>query len=205
MTERRWLPIFAVIALFAAASAASAKDPRTIVESFQGSLIEVMKDAKQLGVRGRYDRLLPIIEGTFHVPLMAQIVVGSHWAQATSEQRQKLVAAFRRMSVSTLATLFDGYSNEKFVPAGERDGPQATVVIDTRLVKSDDSTNDIAYVARKFPERWYLIDVIVDRGISELSVRRSEYNRILKEQGIDGLIGVLNAKADELLDSKEKP
>jgi hypothetical protein len=30
-------------------------------------------------------------------------------------------------------------------------------------------------------------------------VRRSEYRRILKTSGISGLIGVLNAKADQLL------
>lgn len=203
MAERRWILVLAFMAAVSLAPpAAAAEEPRAIVESFQGALIDVMKEAKKLGVRGRYERLMPVIEGNFHVPLMAQIVAGAYWGQASVEQRQKLIAAFRRMSVGTLATLFDGYDNEKFVPTGERDGPQATRVVDTRLVKSDGSTNDIAYVAKKFPERWYLIDVVVDRGISELSVRRSEYHRVLKDRGIDGLIGVLNAKADELLAAK---
>jgi ABC-type transporter MlaC component len=32
-------------------------------------------------------------------------------------------------------------------------------------------------------------------GISELAVRRSEYRRILKNSGIDGLISILNSKS----------
>ena len=34
---------------------------------------------------------------------------------------------------------------------------------------------------------------------TRLAVRRSEYRRVLKTKGIDGLIGTLNAKADQLL------
>ena len=48
-------------------------------------------------------------------------------------------------------------------------------------------------------EGWRVIDVIVDNGISELKVRRSEYNLILKQSGVPGLITLLHNKADELV------
>jgi phospholipid transport system substrate-binding protein len=182
--------------------AADSMPPKAIVESFQQSLIAVMKEAKTLGVKGRYERLAPIIDHAFHLPLMTHIAASSHWNETTATQRHALVAAFRRMSASTLATLFDGYSGERFAHVGESAGPQGTLLVETRLVKSDNSTNDIAYVAKQIQNRWYLIDVIVDKGISELNVRRSEYRRVLQEQGVDGLIRVLNAKADELLAQK---
>jgi phospholipid transport system substrate-binding protein len=179
--------------------AISDDSPRAIVARFQNSLVEVMKEAKALGVRGRYERLHPIVERAFHVPLMTQMATAGSWTDASGEKRREMVDAFRRMNISTLATLFDGYKGETFQIVGERDGPQHTRIVETQLIKSDKSTNDIAYVARQFSSRWYLIDVVVDRGISEVSVRRSEYARILKDQGIDGLIAVLNGKADELL------
>lgn len=186
-------------AFFAPTPAVSDDSPRAIVAQFQESLITVMKEAKALGVRGRYERLNPIVERAFHIPLMTQMATSSSWADASGEKRREIVGAFRRMNISTLATLFDGYKGETFQIVGERDGPQNTRIVETKIIKSDKSSNDIAYVARQFSSRWYLIDVVVDRGISEISVRRSEYARILKDQGVDGLIEVLNGKADELL------
>ena len=41
--------------------------------------------------------------------------------------------------------------------------------------------------------------MLLDAGISELAVRRSEYRRVLKTGGVDGLIETLNRKADQLL------
>lgn len=180
----------------------SADSPQPIVAQFQTALVDVMKDAKSLGVRGRFDRLNPIVDRAFHIPLMTQIATSSAWAEAGDDKRREMVNAFRRMNISTLATLFDGYSGEKFQVIGEREGPQNTRIVETILVKPDKSTVELAYIARYFSSRWYLIDVVVDRGISEITVRRSEYSRILKDQGIDGLISTLNGKADELLAAK---
>lgn len=196
--------LFAALLLIVVWTPARADDPspKTVVETFQASLIGVMKEADRLGVKGRFARLAPIIDATFHVPLMTQIAAASHWAKADAEQRQTLVKAFKRMSVSTLATLFDGYDGERFDITGEAPGPQGTLLVKTLLVKKDRSTHDIAYVAKRLRDRWYIIDVIVDEGISELTVRRSEYRRILDGKGVPGLIDVLNAKADELLAQK---
>ncbi len=202
--------IWALVALAFMAAAfgpppARADDsPGAVTAAFQDSLVAVMKEAKTLGVRGRYERLAPIVEQTFHLPTMTHMAIGgaSVWNGANAEQRKDLVRAFRRMSVSTLATFFDGYSGEIFETLGERDGPQNTRIVDTQLVKADKSTNDIAYIARKVGNRWYLIDVVVDRGISEISVRRSEYSRVIQDRGVNGLIAVLNDKADELLTAK---
>ena len=81
----------------------------------------------------------------------------------------------------------------------ERPGPQKTQIVMTKLLKSDKSTVDIAYVTRRFKEGWKIIDVIVDSGISELKVRQSEYRQVLKKEGVPGLISLLNNKADELI------
>ncbi len=170
-----------------------------VVERFQASLLEVMKEAKTLSVQQRYSRLQPSVEKSFHLPLMIQIAAASHWKESTTSERRQLINAFRRMSISTLATLFDGYSGETFKLVDEKPGPQNTTLVVTKLIKSDKSTVEISYVTRPFKNGWRIIDVILDRGISELMVRRSEYRQILKNKGITDLISVLNGKADELV------
>jgi len=174
-------------------------EPRILVERFQGNLLAVMKEADTLGVKGRYDRLVVSIEKTFYLPLMIRIASGSYWKGANQTQRSRLISAFKRMSVSKVATLFDAYAGETFEAIGEKPGPQNTLLVKTRIVIPDKPSVNLTYVAKTIKERWRLIDVIVDDGISELSVRRSEYRRVLQNEGIDGLIAILNKKADELI------
>lgn len=188
------------VVLFSASSPAVAETASEHVSRFQSGLIDVMKEAKALGVKGRYDRLRPLVVETFNLPLMAGLAAGPHWKSSSEEQRKRLVEAFSRMSVATLATLFDGYSGESFTVQTERDGPQHVTFVDTVLnVPSRETPVQISYVARKSDGVWRLIDVIVDGGISELKVRISEYRQTLKDSGIEGLISLLDGKADELL------
>ena len=191
--------ILLVIIFIAPAVNAAEMTASKVVERFQASLLEVMKEANTLSVQQRYARLRSSVEKSFHLPLMIQIAVSNHWKDSTTSERRQLVNAFRRMSISILATLFDGYSGETFKLVEEKPGPQNTTLVVTKLVKSDQSTVEISYVTRQFKNGWRIIDVILDRGISELMVRRSEYRLILKNRGVAGLISVLNGKAGELV------
>jgi len=198
------LIIFLAFAPAAEAAAASGDSPTDVVRTFQTGLLSVMKAAKDLGVRGRYERLTPMLDEAFHIPLMIRIATGPYWDHADDTQKTRLVAAFRRMSTSTLATLFDGWSGQIFKVTGENPGPQKTTIVKTKLVETDGDIIDIAYVAKKLGGHWRLVDVVVDNGISELSVRKSEYLLLLKTKGVDGLIGALNTKADQLTSPESK-
>lgn len=169
-----------------------------IVERFQASLLDVMREASTLGAKGRYERMLPPLERAFDLGIMIRIATGEHWARADQSQRARLVRAFGRMSASTVATLFDGYSGERFKTLGERAGPKGTRYVNTIIILSDGDVN-LTYVAKRIGEGWKLIDVLVDDGISELTVRKSEYRRLLEREGVEGLIAALENKADELI------
>jgi phospholipid transport system substrate-binding protein len=190
--------LFSIVAGFPGDSRAADGTPSETVRGFQAVLLQVMKEAKNLNVQQRYEQLATTVKKSFHFPLMVQIASGEHWNQATGSERRELIIAFRRMSTMTLATLFDGYSGEKFKVIDEKPGPQKTTLVSTKLIKTDKSTIDIAYVTRPFKDGWRIIDVIVDSGISELMVRRSEYRQTLRRAGIPGLIKLLNGKANEL-------
>ena len=199
---RHWITIFAFLAMLLSPDTdilAESPSASGVAKSFQSTLIETMKTAASSSVGERYKRLAPSVVQSFHLPLMTQISTGAYWGQATIEERKSLVAAFRRMSIATLATLFSGYSGETFHVTAEKPGPSKTTLVMTHLLKTDGEKINIAYIARRFKSGWRMIDVIVDSGISELKVRRSEYNQVLKKGGIPALIKLLNSKADELM------
>ena len=68
-----------------------------------------------------------------------------------------------------------------------------------RITGMSDGDVSLTYVAKRIGNGWKLIDVIVDDGISELTVRKSEYRRVLASDGVEGLIAALESKAGELI------
>jgi len=178
--------------------------PRALVAEFQNGLLGVMKEAKALGVKGRFERLTPMIDKTFNLQVMIATITAPYWRAASDEQRGKLLAAFRRMSIASAATLFDDYEGEQFKLIGERKGAGPTMLVDTRIDQIKDDPVDITYVTAKIRDRWWIIDIVVDSGISELTTRRSDYQRLLREGGVSRLTAGLEDKAANLLAGKER-
>ncbi len=170
-----------------------------VIENFHVTLLSVMKKAESLGVKGRYERLESPVAEAFHFTLMIRVAAGSFWKRADQDKRDRLLSAFTRMSVGNYAARFDGYSGQRFVTLGERPGPGTTRLVATQIVSPGDDPVDLTYVMKKIENRWRIGDVLLDNTISELAVRRSEYRRVLKRDGIDGLIAILEAKTRNLV------
>lgn len=188
-----------IAAGLALAQAADAATPSATIDNFHQTLLAVMKEAEKLGVKGRYDRLAPEIDRVFDLAGMIRIASGSAWSKAAPAEQGALLAAFKHMTVGTYASRFDGYSGQSFATDGEKSGPQRTTLVNTHIDRPGKSPVALTYVLIAKDNDWRIIDVLLDTGISELAVRRSEYSRILGTEGVEGLVKALNAKADELV------
>ncbi|MGF1641303.1 MAG: ABC transporter substrate-binding protein [Rhodospirillales bacterium] len=172
--------------------------PAAMIEDFHATLLEVMKRAEDLGVDGRYRVLEPRVRETYDFPRMIRIAAGPRWTRATPEEQDALLAAFAHFSVGTYAARFDGYAGERFETLGERPGPRETVLVDTRIVRTDAPAVALTYVVERRDDRWRVIDVLLDGTISELAMRRSEY-RTLGGSTAAGLAEALDAAAAALI------
>src|SRR5262249_34938152 len=88
------------------AFAQGAVSPAAHIDGLHRALIEAMKQGRQLGMKGRYDKLAPILFKTYDVPLMARIAVGASWDSMPPAQQARVVDAFSRMMVATYASRF---------------------------------------------------------------------------------------------------
>ena len=193
------VPLLTAMVVIAPSAGWAPPSPSDIVTAFHQSLLGVMKEAKTLGVKGRFEKLASPLKQNFHFRLMTQVAAGSYWRKSGPAQIDRLVDAFTRLSISTYASRFDGYSGQSFETESEKPGPQKTILVKTRIIDPGFDPVDLTYVTHKIKGEWRIIDVLLDAGISELAVRRSEYRRVLKTGGVDGLIETLNRKADQLL------
>lgn len=199
--------IFYVIAIFiliftAPPANSDAATPEAMVDSFHSDLLDVMKEGKKLGVKGRYEKLLNQIDTYFHMPLMVLFVTNEHWQTAPPEARHALIGAARRFGAGEMAVLFSDYAGESFKTNGTRRIQDKSVLVDTSLIQPEGSPVKLIYRVRKFGDSWRIIDVLLDGSISQLLKRRGEYRRVLAEEGLSGLTKLLNQKADEMLADK---
>jgi phospholipid transport system substrate-binding protein len=189
--------IFGLTVLFNAPVRA-AISPTEVIEKLHNQLLVTMKDAQRLGIDGRYKQLAPVLEESFDFERMIAVAAGSYWTNADDSQRRKLLDAFTELSIATYAARFNGFSGESFEVIGERQGPRDTMLVDTRLNRSDGPPVAITYVMAEREGGWRIVDVLLDKSISELAVRRSEYNQVLRSNGTEGLAHTLEEKAAEM-------
>jgi phospholipid transport system substrate-binding protein len=191
-----------VLALFLAATPAvvqaQAADPASAqIEKLQDTLLATMKQAKQLGPKGRFAKLEPAITQIFDLPVMTRFAVGTSWSGLSPDQQQELVKAFGRMTVATYAHNFDDYNNQKFViDKVETRGPDK--LVRTRLIGGKD-TNQLTYRMRQTGGTWKVIDVYYNNSVSSLLGKRSEYASTLKTGGAPALVKKLQNNTNELL------
>lgn len=157
--------------------------------------------ADTLEFDGRYARLKPSMENSFHLPIMAQIAIGSFWRKASPDQQKQLIQVFSDVSIGTYVNRFSNFSGQSFETKITRVGPQKTILVDTVLKNPPNADVVLTYVCREISGSWGVIDVLLNAGISKLAMWRSEYRRILKTDGIDGLITKLEQKAWDLRSS----
>ncbi len=182
-----------------ATAAARAQDTPAagVVETLHAELIGVMREADSLGFTGRRDRLAPVIEGAFELPLIARASTGRYWKKLDEAQRARLVDAFTRLTVATYAGRFDGFDGESFRIVSQGPAPRETVLVNSELVKSDGDTVELNYLLRETDAGWRIIDVYLDGVYSELATRRSVYAGLIGRNGIEGLIAAIEDKIVE--------
>ena len=158
-----------------------------------------MKQAKQLGLKGRYNKLSPLLSKTYDLTSMSRIAVGPSWAAFSQQQQLGIVNAFTRMTVATYASRFDGFSGEQFEVLETSDRPNGDKIVKTQIVQSDGKTVALNYLMRRDGADWKIVDVYLDGTISELANRRAEFGAILKSGGPDALVASLVKQGDKLL------
>lgn len=168
---------------------------RQVVEEFQNQLLGVMRQGKELGFQGRYDKLDVAVKKSHDLPKIARIVVGKQWEELAPEQQSKLESVFSKLSVSAYAHNFKDYSGESFSFASEEETGRGGVVIHTNLHIPGEKDVKFDYMMKKKDDGWQIINIIAD-GVSDLALKRSDYTSVLSRDGFDALIAKITEKIE---------
>jgi len=173
------------------------------IQSFYATLLDTMRRGPQLGIEGRYKALEPAVEASFDLPEMTRLTVGPTWTSMSESDRQKVIAAFRRMTVANYAANFNEYNGQQFVVdpmVVDRNGEK---IVRSRMIPADGKAPiPFVYRMHQSGNGWKAIDVYLNGVISELATRRSDFSSTLQSGGATALTEKVNALADSLMKRK---
>jgi phospholipid transport system substrate-binding protein len=198
---RRLLGLGAVFlafnALAQAPAASSTEAPDVLVKNVTLEVVDIIVKDKEIQ-SGSRAKLIGLIEEKvlphFDFHSMTALALGQNWNKATPEQKKKLIEEFKTLLVRTYASAIGAFSSQKFDFRPLRARPTDTdVTVSVRVLQPGAQPVPIDYSMEKTASGWKVYDVMVG-GVSLVANYRTEFSNAVRESGIDGLIGSLQAK-----------
>ena len=193
-----------IILLFlAAASNATADDAladaQQVVERFHAELSTLARADGAGEFDTRYERLAPVVDDTHDLAFIARLAIGRTWNTLPDATRAAYLERFRRLSIATYAGRFTGGMPDIVVTKAEA-APRGRVVV-YALLKTDERDIEFGYHLHRVDDaEWRIANILVD-GVSDLALKRAEYARIVRDEGVDALLDALAAQADDLAEN----
>ncbi len=189
------VPVAGMVAGAAPAMAQSIDPAAGSVDALNNGLIGIMKAGKAAGQPGRAQRIAPVIDRVFDIPLMTRLAVGPSWNTIAPKDQAALVAGFRNLTIAQFAHNFDDYSGEKFTIAPQVDTRGNDKLVRTTLVIPNHTPEQINYRLRQNGGQWKVIDVYFRNSMSQLATRQADFAGSLAKGGAPALIDHLNKLA----------
>jgi len=169
------------------------------IQQLDAALLAAMKSGRSTPFAQRFAALAPVIEQTFDLDAVLAASIGLRWPDLPSDQKERLLAVFRRYTVASYAANFDNYTGQtlQISPAARSVG-NGEVVVQTKIIAADGSSNQLDYVMRNGPSGWRAVDVLADGSISRVAVQRSDFRHLLASGGVPALLGGLQQKVANL-------
>jgi len=189
--------------MLAVAAPARAQDvpPDQLVKTVTMEVVDLIKSDKEIQA-GNRAKLIQLIDAKvlphFNFTAMTALAMGQSWNKATPEQKKRLAEEFRTLLVRTYASALAAYSEQRFDFRPLRAKPTDTdVTVQVRVLQTGAQPVPIDYSMEKTAAGWKVYDVMVG-GVSLVANYRTEFNNVVRESGIDGLIRNLATKNKSL-------
>jgi phospholipid transport system substrate-binding protein len=194
----------AVILGLPAQSAASAEDqtgqPALFIQGLADEAISVLR-VQGGSLDEREKKFRAVLRDDFAMEKIGRFAAGKFWREMSDEQKTQYQTLFEEWILKTYSIRFGGYAGEtvnvqKTIKAGQSD-----VFVRTQITNSNGRALKVDWRVRRIDDRLKIIDVVVE-GVSMLVTQKAEFNAVLRQRGVDGLINILRTQLDRMAAAK---
>ena len=128
-----------------------------------------------------------VVKNSYDLEKMGKIIIGVDWKQMDTKSKKEFINVFKRfISVNYF---------RRFNKINELDFEHQTVkVIGDKfklarvILTADNEKLKMDYLLGFKNEKWKIFDVLIDGSISEVATKKSDFKKIIKEEGVSGLV-----------------
>ena len=168
------------------------EDAKDFVESIASKVVANIKDPL-LNERQRLRRYGQIFDEALDSKLIARVAIGRHLRKASPEQTLQYFKDFRSYIIDIYANRFGGHGDAKLEVSSKIRTTKKDTLVSAIIKGPKMSPKDVTFRVRNSGDNYKIVDVTVD-GVSLVVTKRSEFNSIIYNQGLDGLLKVLAEK-----------
>ncbi len=181
----------------AAAISPAPGDPASFVATVGQQVVQVLASTDLEGdQRSRHFR--DIFVHALDLDTMARRVLGRHWRFATEAQRERYVTLFRKYVVNLYAVQLGGYAGETFTVLRQQRLRENESLVIARIKRQYGPPLNMSFRVRHANDRLRIIDLTI-AGVSLIVTKRSEFDAIIRHEGLPGLLRRLDEKQATML------
>jgi len=174
--------------------------PRGCIDALHGGLVALSSEENVTEINDRYEHLASLITTTHDLPYIARFTVRRQWENFSEEARERFVRSFITLSVMTYASRFVTLSQDTFRILGVAEAGSGRVQIEASIARAQQPDIPIDYLLRQDENGWRIVNIIAD-GVSDLALKRAEYQRVLAEGSVADLVKYLEDQIQAIEDS----
>ncbi|MFZ4540722.1 MAG: MlaC/ttg2D family ABC transporter substrate-binding protein [Rickettsiales bacterium] len=177
----------ASLVVSSAASAANSAAAKSFIDTVATQVLALVKDTN-LSKGDKQEKIEALFSDKVDIDFVAKFVLGKHWRTATPQQQQDYVAAYKPFILKNYAGKLTKYSGQTYTLKNARAEGEQTVV--TMEINDPNGQSVNVDYHLKGEGSFKIVDIAVE-GVSLLTTQRSEFNGIVENKGVDGLITAL--------------
>lgn len=164
----------------------------TFVQKMGDQALTQLTD-KGLNAQEREKRVRDLLRQNFDVYEIGKFALGAHWRTASEAQRSEYLKLFEDMIVGTYAQRFGEYSGQQFKVGNAKPVSDRDTIVTSQVLQKDAPPLGIEWRVRNKNGQLKVIDVFIE-NVSMAITQRSDFDAVIKREGIDGLLKNLRSR-----------
>ena len=156
--------------------------PEQVVASFHQALIAAMQSKADEKRRSIVD---DAIKNHFQIHTIARISLGRNWRTLKSHEQAEYMALMEELISTTYASRFNKFDNQTFTVVSSTPIATNRTRVNSVLTTKSEIVN-LDYQLQLSDERWRVYDIVAN-GVSDLSLKRSNYAALFTEGGLEAV------------------
>jgi phospholipid transport system substrate-binding protein len=189
--------VLGILATQAPAETGTEAEAVAVVTRFQQQILDADARLSEAPFEERYQAFAPIVTESHDLGYMARVTMSRAWRSVEPDGRAQFLVLFRELSIASYATQFSGMAGARFSVEGHRTISGGRVEVQTVLSPAGEDAVALVYLLHPTDAGWRVINVLAE-GVSDLALKRSQYQQILKTQGFEAVLTHLRRQIDAL-------